>query len=90
MFGDVGTQLLKLMGQSGVAPGAITGTDVGRALAQLKAAVGAMPKVPAAPAAATRDPEAEPPVALSRRALPLIDLLDRATQAGDDVVWEKS
>lgn len=89
MFGDVAVKLLEMMGQSGTAPGAIQGDDVARALANLRAAIGPPPPPPPVAPAPDADRGAEAPVALYRRALPLIDLLERAVKAKADVVWEK-
>jgi Domain of unknown function (DUF1840) len=90
MFGEVGTQLLKMMGQSGVVPGAIVGTDVARALANLRIALRQdSAGAPASQASADQE-ERDPPIALSKRAGPLLDLLERAARAGEDVVWESN
>ena len=85
-FGDVATQLLRLMGQSGAVPGAILSQDIPAAVARLKAGVGAQPE--AAPKKTGGDEE--PPVGLSQRAFPLIELLERAAKTGADVIWEKA
>ncbi len=84
MFGDVAKSLLKLMGQSGDVPGAILGKDIPPALARLKQGVGKTPQGHA------RDEDGEPPdVTLRQRAVPLIDLLDRAAGNGHDVIWTR-
>lgn len=86
MFGDVGKQLLRLMGQSGSVPGAILAADIPAAVEKLKRGVsaeGAQPKPDSGP------DEGEPDVSLKQRAHPLIELLERAGQRGDDVVWEE-
>jgi Domain of unknown function (DUF1840) len=96
MFGEVGTALLKMMGQSGVVPGAITGADVPRALAQLKAAVAAEKAKPAPDGAAKEEDDLGDsssgriarPVGIATRAVPLLDLLERAAKANADVLWE--
>lgn len=87
MFGEPAQQLLKLMGQTGVVPGGVKGDEVGKALEALRAALGKAPPPP-------RDnPDDDPaerqnaPVALQRRAVPLIDLLERAQKAKADVIW---
>lgn len=94
MFGDVATTLLKMMGQSGEAPGAIAGEDVGRALAKLKAAV-ADAKAAGKPASDEDEGDSSAsriarPVGIATRAVPLVDLLERAAKAGAEVIWEKS
>ena len=94
MFGEVGTTLLKMMGQSGVVPGAITGEDVQRALAQLKSAVAAEKDKPAAKGKEDEDDSSAGriarPVGIATRAVPLVDLLERASKAKADVLWEGS
>ena len=86
MFGDVAKKLLRLMGQSGAVPGAILAADISAATDKLKqglSAAGAQPKQD------TKNDDAEPDVSLRQRAHPLIELLERAAQRGDDVVWEE-
>lgn len=84
MFGDVAVRLLKLMGHSGTVPGALLPEDIPAALARLKAALAkAEQGAPAVPA-----DEDEPPVSLSHRALPLIDLLEAAARQQTQVMWD--
>jgi Domain of unknown function (DUF1840) len=85
MFGDAGTALLKLMGQSGVTPGAMQGEAVGAALERLRAGLAGAP-----PEAVTNDENGQPRVSLAKRAVPLIEFLERAAQARAAVMWEKS
>jgi hypothetical protein len=87
MFGDVAVTLLKMMGQSGVIPGAIRPEDIPAALERLKQALAVHGAEPAA--AGDRDPENEPPVTLRQRAFPLIELLARAARRECHVVWEE-
>ena len=84
MFGDVALALLKMMGHSGTVPSAILAADVPAALSRLTAAI------EAAKAAPSVDDEAEDEsqVSMSNRALPLINLLTAAAQAGSDVMWQ--
>ena len=93
MFGHVAEALLRMMGQSGVVPGALMAPDVPPALARLKATIereGAKP-TPEAPGAppqpAQHDEEAPPPVSLRQRAYPLIGLLEAAAREEEDVTW---
>ena len=84
MFGDVAVALLKMMGQSGVVPGAIVAADIPAAVDRLKKNVEAQAQHPRA----RRDDESEEPdVSLRQRAVPLIDLLDRAGKQGKNVMW---
>jgi len=80
MFGDVAVPLLKLMGMSGDLPGAVLAADIPAALARLKGgATGADPH-----AAADDDGS----VTLRKRALPLIDLLERSAKKNAAVTWD--
>ena len=86
MDGEIGVQLLKIMGHSGTVPGAMLAADIPAALARLRSTVERSPRQ-------TPDPEAEdkgrePPVSLRQRAYPLIDLLSRAAEHRKDLLWE--
>jgi soluble cytochrome b562 len=84
MFGDVAVALLKMMGQSGVVPGAIVAAEIPSALEKLRQGVEAQAHHPRA----RRDDETEEPdVTLRQRAVPLIELLDRAAKQGKNVMW---
>jgi hypothetical protein len=88
MFGDSAIALLKAMGQTGEVPGGIKAADIGAALGRLRAALGKAPK----PAAPVDDVDAagnriELPVTLARRAVPLVEMLERADKAKTDVMW---
>lgn len=90
MFGDVATRLLKLMGQSGVTPGALLAADLPAAIDKLKEAIATAGDEPVGnePARPGEDPEKRPPpVSLRQRAFPLIRLLEAAARANADVVW---
>ena len=84
MFGDVAVKLLRMMGQSGAIPGAILAADIPGAVQRLRQSVGMEP----ASAGEQTPDEGETPVALSQRAFPLIELLERAAKSGADVIWE--
>ena len=84
MFGDVALALLKMMGHSGTVPSAILAADVPAALSRLTAGIEAAKAVPSV----DDEDEDEPQVSLSNRALPLINLLTAAAQAGSDVMWK--
>jgi hypothetical protein len=87
MFGDVGTKLLRMMGQSGAVPGAILGRDIPPAVQRLRQALSAE----AEPAAGKnrKGEDEEPKVGLRQRAFPLIELLERAAKQDADVIWEE-
>lgn len=84
MFGDVALTLLKMMGHRATVPGAILAADVPEALQKLTLAVEA--EDTSTPV--EEDDENAPPVSLSNRALPLIELLTAASKAGTNVMWE--
>ena len=90
MFGDVAKQLLQLMGHSGTIPSAIKGEDVPGALARLEAAIAQRRAAEAAEAPKTDDDGHDAPrkVAISQRAVPLLDLLRAAAAKNTDVMWE--
>lgn len=89
MFGEVGLHLLKMMGHSGTVPGALRAEDVPAALSQLKTAIDKEIKAQAQHQTED-DPDTyvEPPVSLSTRALPLIELLSAAAKEQCNVMWE--
>lgn len=88
MFGDSAIALLKLMGQTGELPGGIKAAEIGGALAKLRTSLGNTPKPPAERDAHDGE-RREVPVSLQRRAVPLIDLLERAQRAATDVMWQE-
>ena len=85
MFGDVAVKLLRMMGQSGAVPGALLSADIPPAVQRLRKSVGMEPAAPAK----KDNADGESPVALSQRAFPLIELLERAAKSGADVMWEE-
>ena len=93
MFGDVAVQLIKMLGASGAIPGAIGAEDIPEAVKRLREqlqlhAASNAKRSDASPNA--RDEEdREPPIALTTRAGPLIDILERAAAADASVMWEK-
>lgn len=99
MFEDAAVELLKLMGATGRIPGGLSPEDLPAALARLEAAVeelkaGARQRAAAPPAQKQeqdddRDADdREPPVAITTRAVPLLDLMRRAVAAKAELVWE--
>lgn len=89
MFGEVAVTLLKLMGHSGTVPGALLAEDVPESLARLRAAVAEHADATLDPETATNDKKDgdERHVSLGHRALPLIQLLEAATAAKENVMW---
>lgn len=89
MFGDVAKALIKLMGHSGAVPGAILAEDVPRALERLRLGVARNPDAPLNPDGEEDDPASQrESVTLSRRAMPLIDLLESAAREQKNVMWD--
>jgi hypothetical protein len=92
MFGDVAKQLLELMGLSGTIPSAIKAEDVPTALARLETAIAQRQTAEAAHARdddqGRDDYDAPRKVALSQRAVPLLQLLRAAAAKKSDVMWD--
>lgn len=85
-FGEVAVSLLKMMGLSGEVPSALRPEDIPEALTRLKASLSSLDESAAPPLAEKED---APPVALSLRARPLINLLELSQQANCHVMWDK-
>ena len=91
MFGNVATDLLKLMGQSGNVPGALMAEDVAPALLKLQSGLDNQPaEADTPPAPLDDDDDAPAPVAIAVRAKPLIDLFEAAIAANESVMWESN
>lgn len=89
LFGDVALALLKMMGHSGTAPGAILAEDVPAALERLKRGIEASKLADTAKKTAEpADDSDAPPVSLAHRALPLIELFTAAATRKCDVMWK--
>ncbi|GAB54966.1 hypothetical protein GPUN_0831 [Glaciecola punicea ACAM 611] len=87
MFGDVAVNLLKFMGHSGKVPGAFYAQDVPAALAKLEAEI-ELVKESAQSQEQEQDSDDETfDVSLSKRSLPLIDLLKAAIRDETSVMW---
>lgn len=90
MFGDAALQLLKMMGHSDTVPGAILAEDTQVALQRLEAAVAAETSPPEPEMSVEWDEDEEPPIRLSQRALPLIELLQAAVREQCNVMWDSN
>ena len=89
LFGDIGLQLIELMGHTPTVPGAILADDLSAALARLRAGVAATSahdQVSQQNDGRTEDDER--PVSLGHRALPLIQLLEAALADKENVMWD--
>ncbi|KTD04029.1 DUF1840 domain-containing protein [Fluoribacter gormanii] len=81
-FADVAKRLLSLMGHSGTIPGAIKSENLPEALERLQAGLKNEKKV------VEDDDESEPEISISKRAIPLISLLQAAIKKNKDVLWD--
>jgi hypothetical protein len=97
MFGDIAAELLRLMGMSGMVPGAVLARDVSEALRRLAQAVASAEGDRIAQPARQKDRNQEgekheddevAPVNLRTRAYPLVKLLEAAATEECDVIWE--
>jgi Domain of unknown function (DUF1840) len=90
LFGDSAAQLINILGASGAIPGAISAEDIPAALKRLRQQL----HVQAAATQASEhddekeNEEREPQISLATRAVPLIDLLERASAGNAPVMWE--
>jgi hypothetical protein len=78
---------LRMMGMSGKEEGAVSGDELSAALARLEVALGQAGQKQVSDTEAD-DGEKEPVVALSARALPLLEMLRRARKAEGYVMWQ--
>ncbi|MCR9363989.1 DUF1840 domain-containing protein [Vibrio diabolicus] len=92
MFGDIGLQMIKMMGHSGTVPGAILAPDLPEALSKLTLSLAAESIADQKDTSSTKDDEeealSEQVVSLNLRAVPLIELLKSAIDAQCDVIWD--
>ncbi len=87
LFGEHALALLAAMGQSNILPGALAPEDVPAALAHLRSALSG--PAGSAPARSPGDTAEDPPIALATRGKALMDFLERAAQAGNEVIWSE-
>ncbi len=94
MFGDVAVRLIKMLGSSGVIPGAISAEDIPTAVKHLRQQLQAQAAQHPVPENTLREDDdkedREPEIALATQAVPLIALLERAGAANVPVMWEVS
>lgn len=83
MFGDIAKKLIMMMGHSGTIPGAIKAEDVPEALSKLEQALGKHKSTPQ-----TEDKDEEPVVSIDHRALPLLNMLKKASEKKADIMWQ--
>lgn len=89
MLGDNALPLLRLMGMSGREQGAVSGEDLRQALQTLQAGLQRAAELAARPAQESEDEDEDVvPVSLQRRALPLLEMLQRAAREDGYVMWQ--
>ena len=89
MLGDNALPLLRLMGMSGREEGAVSGEDLRQALQTLQAGLQRAAELAARPAQDSEDDDGNVvPVSLQRRALPLLEMLQRAAREDGYVMWQ--
>lgn len=86
MHGAVAIQLLKMMGHSGTVPSAILAPDIPAALARLRESLKHAPPPPPREG----DEEREEPIPITRRAVPLIELMKNAITENADITWDRA
>jgi hypothetical protein len=86
LFGDVGLQILKMMGYDGKPSGIISADAVPTVLKRLEKAAAPLKEVSTSNHADTSF--SDEPVSLANRALPVIELLKAAAQDKCNVWWE--
>ncbi|SFG32344.1 DUF1840 domain-containing protein [Neptunomonas qingdaonensis] len=89
MFGDQAVTLLKLMGHSGHVPGTLLAVDIPASLKRLEDALAENKHLAELQDSEQTDDD-EPPVSLSKRALPIIELLKSAKTNASNVMWDIS
>jgi len=95
MFSEPALALLRMLGHSGRIPGAIRNEDLPAALEALRAGLAAAGHVPSPAPGETEEPLAddrrsqETAVNLNTRAVPLIEMIERAIAANSDLMWDK-
>lgn len=89
MFGDVGLQMLKMLGHSGKVPGAILAADIPDALIQLKTSIENEQNITSPnESEENEDDIKEDTVSLMNRAFPLVELFTAAQKAECNVMWD--
>lgn len=83
---DVGKQLITLMGHTPTVSGAILASDLPAAITNLRAAIAEIDATQ--PEVEDHADEDGPPLSLSKRALPLLQLLEAARTAKENVMWD--
>ncbi|QRN02736.1 DUF1840 family protein [Legionella sp. MW5194] len=84
MLGDIAQRLLKMMGHSGIIPGALVADEIPKALGHLKEAIDRETKNQP-----LNQEDDDDQVSLANRAYPLVQLLTAAVKKNCNVRWDK-
>lgn len=87
MFDIIARRLIEMMGRRGEFPGALAPEDIGEARARLIENLQTQSEEQV-DASVDADEQSEPLVSLRTRAVPLIELLDKAQAEGAHVMWD--
>lgn len=88
LFGEIGKQLIELMGHTPTVPGAILAEDLPAALARLRSGIAAASTQEQAIPPSDAPDDKERHVSLAHRALPVIQLLEAALADKQNVMWD--
>lgn len=88
LFGEIGKQLIELMGHTPTVPGAIRAEDLPAALARLRSGIVAASTQEQAASQNDASDDEERPVSLTHRALPVIQLFEAALADKQNVMWD--
>jgi hypothetical protein len=88
MFHDVALELIKMMGASGRIPSALSADEVPAAIRRLRSALHSLPTAGVAADIDADDDNQQQAIGLPTRAVPLLDLMERAAAHNAEVLWE--
>ncbi len=93
MFGDIALQVIEMMGHTRTVPGSVAADGITMALSNLKAALArhTEPKNSDTEQATDTDVEDVPEqvIALAKRALPIVQMLEKAKLNHEPILWEQ-
>ena len=87
MLNDIGHRFIHMLGHGGSVPGAIAAEDVPAALEKLRAALDRAARS-AGDTNRRDDDDDEPRIGLQVRAVPLIEMMERAIEGGSWLAWD--
>ncbi len=89
MLDTVALELIRKMGHSGSVPGSLGADDVAGALDKLNSALARAAAAAGGDKPGDEEREDGPAVSLGHRALPLVEMLEKALANGDYVIWDR-